>query len=124
MKGMKCKACGSGYHCCTNCDNTGVPWEIQGWCSGDCYWEWSQDEIERLMAELDSRDRREFRLVLWMLDESGVEGDGCITGDCPHLDASQCAEHLLARFESEENILETAENDVKRVFGEHPKRGE
>ena len=59
------------------------------------------NEIERLMAELDSRDRREQRLIAWMLNECGEGEDGCITGDCPHGYISDCVDHLRKRFESE-----------------------
>jgi len=49
---MRCNVCGRNYHHCTNCDSGGIPWEADGYCSGDCYYDWSQDEIERLTAGL------------------------------------------------------------------------
>jgi len=48
---MRCKVCDGQYHHCTNCDSGGIQWEADGYCSGDCYYEWSQAEIERLRGE-------------------------------------------------------------------------
>ena len=48
---MRCKVCERKYHHCTNCDSGGIPWEADGCCSGDCYYEWAQAEIERLTRE-------------------------------------------------------------------------
>ena len=48
---MRCKVCDGQYHHCTNCDSGGIPWEADGYCSGDCYYDWSQEEIERLTTE-------------------------------------------------------------------------
>ena len=48
---MRCKMCNRNYHHCTNCDSGGIPWEADGYCSGDCYYDWSQEEIERLTTE-------------------------------------------------------------------------
>ena len=45
---MRCKECDRKYHHCIKCDSGGIPWAADGYCSGDCYYEWSQAEIERL----------------------------------------------------------------------------
>jgi hypothetical protein len=50
MNNHKCKVCGYSYHHCSSCDSGGIPWEADGFCSGDCYYGWAQGEIERLHA--------------------------------------------------------------------------
>lgn len=51
---MQCRMCNRKYHHCTSCCSQGIPWEADGFCSGDCYYEWAQAEIERLTRELSA----------------------------------------------------------------------
>lgn len=49
-------------------------------------------EIERLRAE-------RIDLVRWMLDRIEDGWHGCVTGDCPHEQASDCIDSLLECFD-------------------------
>ena len=50
MNNHTCKVCGYHYHHCSTCDCNGIPWEPDGFCCGECYYSWSQAEIERLQG--------------------------------------------------------------------------
>ena len=53
---------------------------------------WRDAEIERLRAE-------RIDLVRWMLDRIEDGWHGCVTGDCPHEQASDCIDSLLECFD-------------------------
>ena len=53
---------------------------------------WRDVEIERLRAE-------RIDLVRWMLDRIEDGWHGCVTGDCPHEQASDCIDSLLECFD-------------------------
>jgi len=55
-------------------------------------WSVVQSEIERLRAE-------RIDLVRWMLDRIEDGWHGCVTGDCPHEQASDCIDSLLECFD-------------------------
>lgn len=52
LKNTTCRQCQRKFHWCTACSPEGIPWEADCFCSGDCYYEWAQEEIETLKAAL------------------------------------------------------------------------
>ena len=49
---MKCRECDREYHCCSNCDIGGIEWMADGFCSAQCYYQWSEQTISDLGIEL------------------------------------------------------------------------
>jgi len=50
-KNMKCKMCGYKYHCCSSCDTHGEEWLNDGFCCGDCYYEYAQETMESISPD-------------------------------------------------------------------------
>jgi len=60
----QCRVCFRKYR---DCGSGCVPWEASGFGSPQCYYEWSQGEIERLKRERDEA-RKLMRRYRYLID--------------------------------------------------------
>ena len=54
---------------------------------------------EKMLAEIERLRAERIDLVRWMLDRIEDGWHGCVTGDCPHEQASDCIDSLLECFD-------------------------